>query len=61
MPFSDPEKKREYYREYMARRREKKDIRESEAGYKADWYQRNKERKAENQRKWRARRKEEEG
>ena len=64
MPFSDPEKRREYHRKYMARKRasgtrqdsaEAQEFREQEAEQKADWYQRNKERKAENQRKWRKR------
>ena len=53
-PHTDPEKRRAYIRAYMAKRRKEAGFRKREAEGKADWYQRNKDKKAEAQRKYRA-------
>lgn len=60
MPHADPEENRRYMREYMREYRENGHEAldpEREAARKRQWYLDNKERKAENQRRWRARQK----
>ena len=65
MPYKDPEKKRESsklaMRKYRKKMQETEEWRAKEAKRKAEWYTANKETAQEAQRKYRARKKAEEG